>query len=920
MRGALSDRHQIFMDVLPLLFHSNHPMMPGFVSRRTPARISHYKPSKRDMLVGKMVAKSFTLSYDPSAEDEIYGLYIMGSVGTIAQSENSDLDIWVCHKPGLNEARTAELKKKCDKISAWAMDMRLEVHFFLMDHEAFKSNKLSALDKENSGSAQHLLLLDEFYRSALYVAGRVPIWWYVPSAEEQVFREYTNTLLYKRFLPEESVLDFGGIAEIPAGEFLGAGVWQLYKGIESPFKSVLKLLLLEAYVDTFPNIEPLAITFKYLLYAGETDINLLDSYVLIYQRIEQYLLEKGQNERLELARRCFYYKVNKALSRPPGMRAKSWQRLLMEQFTQQWGWSDGYIKFLDSRSSWKAADVITEQNQLVAELNHSYRFLLEFANSTSKNDRAITPAELMMLGRKLQAAFERRPGKIDLMNNSISDDLSESVLHIRRVKPEDQSESIWTAFSHEAGSQILREGTAVKSANSPIELLLWCYVNGVAVKDTRVEIEEEHILSNVELRGLMSCFREWLPLPLQPAGQKAFKRSATPERALFLINAGKSSDPKLNQQGFQRLSDRSDALSYGGREENLVASVDLVILNSWNEITIRRFETDTALLDAISEYLQFTLPDTHQKPPTLKISCIGNAHANIINSRVETWVTEIGECFFNGRDSKYKRFLFQMGDAFHCLQFRSLKPQISSFDSESLLIEHLEQEQSHYSAIVLDSQIMRAHAFKVIAPLCRRGSINVFYQRFDIGVELYVSDERGSILHMVFRGRKKYNPLKPLYVFLRSVLNRLAQENPELEGDFGVFPIQFIEILKDRHGRLNAHKRQILTDMPNSHTGFEVKASAHLGPNRELIYNYYCDGQEFSSQRFKDQLDIVVSQHILSRRTGKEHYPVYITDLDLSQVADVISPTGNLQIAHYLRVKKRLESKLNRTIGILLDA
>lgn len=918
MRGALSDRHQIFMDVLPLLFHTNHPMMPGFVSRQTPARICHYKPSKRDILVGKMVAKSFTISYDPSAEDEIFGLYIMGSVGTIAQSEGSDLDIWVCHKPGLENKRINELQKKCDKISAWAMEMRLEVHFFLMDHEAFKAKKHSALDKESSGSAQHLLLLDEFYRSAIFVAGRIPIWWFVPSPEEHVFKEYTNTLLYKRFIPDENVLDFGGIAEIPASEFLGAGVWQLYKGIESPYKSVLKLLLLEAYVDTFPHIEPLAITFKYLLYSGETDINLLDSYVLIYQRIEQYLVEKGQVERLELVRRCFYYKVNKALSRPPSVRAKSWQRILLEDLTDQWGWSPEYIRFLDSRSSWKAADVITEHNKLVGELNHSYRFLLEFANSTSKKERAISPAELMMLGRKLQAAFERRPGKIDLINTSISNDISESVLLIKRVKQEDQSEAVWTAFSHEAGVQISDEGQAVKSANSPIELLLWCYLNGVIVKDTMVEIEEENVLSEVEVRRLLSYFREWLPLPLSQVKQSCFGRSATPEKALFLINAGKAPDPDLNQQGFQRLSDRSDALSYGGQEENLVASVDLVILNSWNEITIRRFENENALLDAISEYLQFTLPDTHQKPPALKVACVGNAHANIINSRVEKWISEITKCFFSGKDSKYKRFIFHMGDGYHCLQFRSLKPQISSFKSESLIIEHLSQEQSHYSSVVLDSQVLPGHPLKSITSLSRRGSINVFYRRFDIGVEMYIADERGSILHFVFRGRKKYNPLKPLYLFLRSVLNRLAQDNPELEGDFGVFPIQFIEILKDSRGHYTAQKRQVVADRPNH--AFDVKASAHLGPDRELMYNFYCDGQEFSSQNFKDQLDMVVSQYILSRREGKEHYPVYISDLDLSQVADVVSATGELQIVHYLRIKKRLESKLNRAIGILLDA
>lgn len=926
MRGALSDRQQLFMDVLPLLFHTNHHMMPGFVSRQTPSRISHYKPTKRDTIVGKMVAKSFTIPFDPSAEDNIFGIYIMGSVGTIAQSERSDLDIWICHRPGMNSKDRAELQSKCEKISEWAMGMRLETHFFLMDHEAFKSKKVAVLNKESSGSAQHLLLLEEFYRSAIFVAGRTPIWWYVPIASEAIFKEYTNTLLYKRFIPNDSVIDFGGIAEIPAGEFLGAGVWQLYKAIESPYKSVLKLLLLEAYVANYPDIEPLSLTFKNLIFQGELNINALDSYVMIYQRIEQYLLQKKQHKRLELARRCFYFKVNKPLSRPSSLRAKSWQRVLLEELTDNWGWDHEHIQFLDSRPSWKAAHVSDEHNLLVSELNHSYRFLLDFANSTAKNERIISSSELMVLGRKLQAAFERRPGKIDLVNPGISKDISESVLHISRVNPEDhpqghlkeKDEAIWTAFSHEAGVAITSKGSAVKSSNSPIELILWSHLNGVITRDTAVEVNDS-ILSKLELRRLLNCFKEWLPLPLPSVDQNNFKRSATPESVLFLLNAGKSAEPELNRQGFQRMSDKSDALSYGGLEENLVASVDVVVKNSWNEVIIRRFENDGALLDAITDYLQLTLPNTHQTPPKIKVSCVGNAHANTITKRVERWLQDIMSCFFSGKESQHKRFIFQMKGVYHCLQFNNLRPKISTFRSESLLIDHLEAEQEHYSPIVLDSNVLPGHPLRSVTQALCAKSINVFYRRFDIGIEIYLVDERGSVLHRVFRGRNKYNPLKPLYVFLRSILYRQAQVKPELEGDFGVYPIHFSEILKNSQGRFVTQARKIVPDMPE-HAMFEVKASAHLGPQRELTYNYYCDGQEFSGQSLGKQLEIVVSQYILSRRTVGDHYPVYLTDLDLSQVSDIISKQDNLQTVHYLRIKNRLESKLNQAIGILLNA
>ena len=165
---------------------------------------------------------------------------IWGVSGTIAQSDRSDLDIWLCHKPGLTREQLGLLQDKCEGISDWAEQQRLEVHIFLMDFEAFKRGRLSSLDKESSGSAQHLLLLDEFYRSAIFIAGRAPLWWYVPEKDETNYRAHAGELIDKRFITPHHVLDFGGVANIPEGEFVGAGIWQLYKAIESPYKSVSK--------------------------------------------------------------------------------------------------------------------------------------------------------------------------------------------------------------------------------------------------------------------------------------------------------------------------------------------------------------------------------------------------------------------------------------------------------------------------------------------------------------------------------------------------------------------------------------------------------------------------------------------------------------------------------------------------------
>ena len=119
-------------------------------------------------------------------------------------------------------------------------------------------------------------------------------------------------------------------------EFVGAGVWQLYKAIDSPYKSVLKILLTEVYAAEYPDVEPLSTSFKRAIYSDDLDIDELDPYVVVYRKLEDYLLERNELKRLELVRRCFYFKVGKALSRPSRTSSKSWQRQLMEKLVAQW--------------------------------------------------------------------------------------------------------------------------------------------------------------------------------------------------------------------------------------------------------------------------------------------------------------------------------------------------------------------------------------------------------------------------------------------------------------------------------------------------------------------------------------------------------------------------------------------------------
>lgn len=225
-RSALTWRQQIVLDLLPLVFHLNHPALPGYHASDCPHGLDRYQPSDLAIHAAQRLARSFRAGSGRKAPAELTGLYLMGSPGSLGHSVASDLDVWVCHRHDLPPQRVAALDEKASRLSRWAADYGLELNLFVFSAEDFRHGRQRAeVAGENCGSAQHYLLLDEFYRTAIHLGGRYPLWWLIPAEEEKRYGELTRFLQDNRFVRPDEYLDFGALPSIPVTEFLGAGIW-----------------------------------------------------------------------------------------------------------------------------------------------------------------------------------------------------------------------------------------------------------------------------------------------------------------------------------------------------------------------------------------------------------------------------------------------------------------------------------------------------------------------------------------------------------------------------------------------------------------------------------------------------------------------------------------------------------------------
>ena len=918
-RDVLRTRQQDVLDMLPLLFHANHASFPGYISKNTPVGISDYSPSARALEAAKKVVRSFDYKRKALPRYDIHALFLMGSSGTIAYSKKSDFDIWLCHDPELTTVQLAELQQKASAVEEWAATFDLEVHFFLMNADNFRKGTGVELSSESSGSAQHHLLLEEFYRTSILLAGRYPVWWLVPAEEERNYADYIVRRLYSGFVSEHETIDFGGLPEAPAEEFFGAAVWQLYKSIESPYKAALKLMLTEVYAAEYPEVDMLSLRFKRAVQAGLADLTELDPYIMLYRKIEEYLLADEDHARLALMQRCFYFKVNEALGTADNPRRRSWRRDVMRALTQDWGWDEGYLQLLDSRSTWKIHQVLEERRSLVSALTHSYHQLSDFARHNSSLAK-INQRDLNILGRKLYAAFERKAGKVDIVNCGISDDVWESHLSLHQAGSGENRG--WVLYRGVVPAEEVDDHEPLKRSLDIVELLAWCHLNQVANDRTAIVLYNHDSYLNLNtVKAILRSMNQLFPGgQLAPTELEDLGQAPRLTKISILINVGTELSNTHIREGRLLTSNKNDALSYGGTRENQVLSLDKVVQTSWQEVMTFRYDGVESVLDCLVAYLQWSPPSQGHSPAPVTAHCFSTGRNMTISRRIEELFNDIVACYYHRDNSEYTRYVLMIGHSYYVLTLRKDRLQYQRADSYQDLLVHLSAVQPDFSPVMIDRYALNHDVLPVMYRNNRAGCIQFYYVRDNGHVEVYIIDERGSLFY-----RRQPDIDIELVVnqykrFLDAVTYRHnLHADPEDRGAAGLHTVEYYQVIR-KHGQNSQLVQYEIGDGAHPVNYFNLQFIGQVTDGGQTHFTVYCEDIDFSTIEHGEQLFQEVARHVLQRRKSGLQYPIYITDINVSHKLLGMESSEQLQTAHLLNYKKAIEEKLNRALQLLVDS
>ncbi|QBH95118.1 class I adenylate cyclase [Limnobaculum zhutongyuii] len=737
---------QVYM-LLPVFLHYHHPKMPGYQDGIVPNGICAYVPNEAQTqyLTNFCQSTDIPLNQHATQALPITGVYSMGSTSSVGQSQFSDLDIWICHQSWLNGNERTILQAKCLLLEQWAASLGVEVNFFLIDENRFRQNQSGKLDNEDCGSTLHILLLDEFYRSAVRLAGKPVLWNVVPDEQEMNYEEYVSALFADGTLQRDEWIDLGGLGSLSAEEYFGASLWQLYKSIDSPYKAVLKTLLLETYSWQYPQSQLLAIEIKQRLHNGELDSFSLDAYYMMLERVTTYLQAIGDDARLDLVRRCFYMKVCERLSESTDTipAQGNWRREILSQLTRDWGWDTERMQILDNRANWKIERVRDAHNELLDALMQSYRNLIRFARRNNLSVSA-SPQDIGVLTRKLYAAFEALPGKVTLVNPQISPDLSEKNLTFIQVPIDRANRAGWYLYNQAPQVDSIIGHQPLEYNRYLSKLVAWSYFNGLLTPDTRLHVKNSQYCSDEKLQVFVADIAKHFPLRVPAPTPKALYSPCEIRHLALIVNLENDPTESLLQQDTPPFDlGKLDVFSFGNQEQCLIGSVDLLYRNSWNEVRTLHFSGSQAVIEALKTILgkmhQDALP-----PESVDVFCYSQHLRGLIQTRLQQLVSECISLRLSStrQDSNRFKALRLAGQTWGLF-----------FERLSVSVQKLENAVEFYGAISnnklngipVQLKAGQEHLPEIIDGSASEGIIQFFFEDTDKGFNIYILDELNRV-------------------------------------------------------------------------------------------------------------------------------------------------------------------------------
>lgn len=611
---TLSSRDGQVFTVIPRLLHVHQKGLPGYIQEDVPCGIHNFTVNAECRFASERLFPNIIIRRNERFTPFIETVLLMGSTGSIAQSQKSDADFTIfINKDNVPDDQLSWFHKKLQMIEEWAWETyKLEIHFFINDIQEVKNNIFGESDTESTGSALAKLLKEEMYRTAVIPAGKIPFWWIFPvdtndDQYEFMVKQIQNN---QTLLNANDFLDIGNVDDISQGEFFGGSIWALIKSFKSPFKTLIKMGLLEEYMfnDTQSNL--LCHEIKNKVFTG-TPHEKIDTYLNLFERVDNFFRKTKSDVETDALRISFYLKVGTKVDRQDLAEGSSdpYKKVLIK-LIRSWDWPEEKVLNLNSYFEWQMMEKVALGENINKILMSCYKNISEANNKLAEGKSLITERDTHLLGRKLFSFYRKTANKVENLFALVDGDTNEKELTFFLQQSSSRGKNEWYLIRGKTLALIeqIPEENIIKKASSLQFLIAFTCFNNLYNKDTALLLRAEHTLVNdVDLKillGELSSFLSQMNIA-DIANEKLLAKDHI-QQVFIIADFGNPVPREITMGNIQDCKNSSEYSQFINKRLQKIRSVVTIYLTSWGELFCKTYSG----LNCMSRSLMDLVPQT----------------------------------------------------------------------------------------------------------------------------------------------------------------------------------------------------------------------------------------------------------------------------------------------------------------------
>jgi adenylate cyclase class 1 len=629
---TLSPNDRLVFTIIPRLLHINQKGLPGYIEGDTPCGILNFKINQECQMAAERLFPKTIMRVGENHSPFINTVLLMGSTGSMAQSQKSDLDFTLLvDKHSVSAERLELFDKKLRSIEEWTWNtFKLEIHFFNNDILDVKNNIFGESDSESTGSALAKLLKEEMYRTAVITGGKLPFWWIVPlNTDDQMYKKlYHLVQSNQTLLNPDDFLDIGNVDDISQGEFFGGSIWALIKSFKAPFKTLIKMGLLEEYMfnDTKSNL--LCHEIKKKVFSG-IDYEKIDTYKILFERVERYFLASKTEREVDALRIAFYLKTgSKVNDYELGHGSTDPNKKMLIKMINGWGWTAETVDKLNSYLDWQMMKKVALGNRMNQILMNSYKKISEANSKLDPEESLITERDTHLLGRKLFSFYRKTLNKVENLFALVDGETSEKELTFLKHQTSLTDKGTWYLIRGKtlAMLDLIPPDNIIKKASTLQFLIAFTCFNNLYNDDTVLLLRaEQQSIKDQDLRTLLSELSNFMAqVNISDISNEDLLANAYIQQVFVIVDFGNPIPKEITIGNINECKTKKEYSRFINKRIERIESVITIYLTSWGELFCKTYSGINCIKRSLKDILPQTSHHVLDNPDYLKVFVPGS--------------------------------------------------------------------------------------------------------------------------------------------------------------------------------------------------------------------------------------------------------------------------------------------------------